>query len=123
MNGPGSERLLYKWYRNGGFLATTREPVLLIKQVVLEDHGIYICTAYNETDSVLSTECVVNGKCVVVTVPSVYDVVSISVITGGRYYHEHNINEMSSIVSAEHNGTNIIFGRMIPSFGCSHDFV
>ena len=62
VHGPGSERLFYKWYRNGNLLATTREPVFQIKQVVLEDHGIYICTAYNETDSILSTECVVNGK-------------------------------------------------------------
>lgn len=97
VHGPGSERLFYKWYRNGNLLATTREPVFQIKQVVLEDHGIYICTAYNETDSILSTECVVN------------------VITGhSHYYHEHNINEMNSIVSAEHNGTNIIYDGFNP---------
>ena len=59
--GPGSDCLLYKWYKNGTHLLTTREPVLQKKQVVLEDHGIYICSACNETDSVLSTECLVNG--------------------------------------------------------------
>lgn len=122
VNGPGSERLLYKWYRNGGLLATTREPVLSIKQVVLEDHGIYICTAYNETDSVLSTECVVNGKCVKMTSFICLWHCFYSVIPGGHYYHEHNMNEMNSIVSAEHNGTNIMYGRVIPLVG-SHDFI
>ena len=62
MAGPGSERLLYKWFKNGVHLVNTREPVLQIKQVALEDHGAYICSAWNETDSVLSTECLVTGK-------------------------------------------------------------
>ena len=60
--GPGSERLLYKWFKNGINLVNTREPVLQIKQVVLEDHGAYMCSACNETDSILSAECLVRGE-------------------------------------------------------------
>lgn len=36
--------------------------MLQIKQVGLDDHGLYICSAHNETDSILSTECLVTGE-------------------------------------------------------------
>lgn len=71
VSGPGSEHLIYKWYKNGEHLATTREPVWQIKQVVLEDQGIYICSAHNETDSVLSTECLVTGKWFSTFIPNI----------------------------------------------------
>ena len=104
--GPGSERLLYKWFKNGIHLFNTREPVLQIKQVVLEDHGLYICSACNETDSVLSTECLVTGK----SYPKIGMPNLLSIVVTGRYYHEPN--EINSLVSTEHNGTNMIYGRI-----------
>ena len=101
VEGSGSDRLSYKWFKDGVLNVITTDPIFSIEQVTLSDQGSYMCSAFTDTDSILSSECLVTGKFgnTCIDVQNYILVVS----TSGNYYHHHHEQSTNSLLSSEHH--------------------
>jgi len=61
VEGIGSDRLSYKWFKDGTLIGKTTDPIFSVEQVTLSDGGSYMCSACTDSDSILSSECIVTG--------------------------------------------------------------
>ena len=66
VTGVGSSNFTYQWKRNGTIISGKTGNTLIIRNVTLDDNGMYSCTVinhYNDSSS-SSVSLIVTGMCI-----------------------------------------------------------